>query len=469
MVTFGTAGIRGSVAETVTPAVALAVGSAVGHLAVAESALPNPEIVIGRDGRLTGPALAAAVEAGVAAAGAIPIRVGTVPTPTLAFASRDRYGLMLTASHNPPADNGIKCFVDGQAFDDDREARIESRLDTDTGPADFERWQAPQRREPLPDYRAAVAAYVRNHQPADEPTAPCEGLRIAVDCGNGMAALATPHVLETLGASVVALNGNVDGRFPGRPSKPTPETLGDLRAFVADGDFDLGIAHDGDADRIVLLDSDGEIIHEDSVVAMLAGYYTRRAVAGDDAGDKPVVVTTPNASGRIDQQVTAAGGRVERVRLGALHEGIAAVDRGAVVFAAEPWKHIHPSFGGWIDGVVSAALFTGLVATHGLATLREPITERPYRKVSIDCPDGAKAAAMTTLESSLPDAFSEATVSVEHGVRLALPDGSWLLVRPSGTEPYIRLYAESESVDEIVDTATERIEAAIAGADGGAD
>ena len=475
MVEFGTAGIRGSVTETVTPAVALSVGAAAGSLAVEETATDHPEMVIGRDGRLTGPALAAAVEAGIAAAGATPVRLGTVPTPTLAFASRGRYGVMLTASHNPPADNGIKCFVDGQEFDDAREARIEALVDDPTSrPGEFTAWQSPHHREPLPDYRTAVTAYVRNQLPGGSEAARCDGLRVAVDCGNGMAALATPQVLDQLGATVVALNANVDGRFPGRPSKPTPDTLGDLQAFVADGDIDLGIAHDGDADRIVLLDSGGEIIHEDTVVAMLAGYYTRRvgsaadvAASTADSDSDPVVVTTPNASGRIDEQVTAAGGRVERVRLGALHEGIAAVERdgGAVLFAAEPWKHIHPAFGGWIDGVVSAALLTGLVATHGLADLREPITERPYRKVSVDCPDTAKAAAMTTLESSLPDAFPEATVSVEHGVRLARPDDSWLLVRPSGTEPYLRLYAESESVDAIVETATEQLKAAVNAAD----
>ena len=467
MVTFGTAGVRGSVAETVTPAVALSVGGAVGHLAVRESSADHPEIAIGRDGRLTGPALAAAVEAGVAAAGAIPILVGTVPTPTLAFASRDRYGVMLTASHNPPADNGIKCFVDGQEFDDDREERIESLVADDVAstPADFTEWRSPQHREPLAAYRTAVADYVREHLPTDGESGVCDGLRVAVDCGNGMAALATPQVLDSLGATVVALNANVDGRFPGRPSKPTPETLGDLERFVADGAFDLGIAHDGDADRIVILDGDGGIVHEDTIVAMLAGYYTRRSTEGHGVDD-PVVVTTPNASGRIDEVVADAGGRVERVRLGALHEGIAAAENGGeVVFAAEPWKHIHPAFGGWIDGVVSAALLTGLVAADGLAELREPITERPYRKVSIDCPESAKEPAMTTLESSLSEAFPDASVSLEHGVRLTLPDSSWLLVRPSGTEPYIRLYAESGSVDEIVTTATGRIEAAIGDTD----
>ena len=468
MVTFGTAGVRGSVVETVTPAVALSVGGAVGHLAVGESPADHPEVAIGRDGRLTGPALAAAVEAGVAAAGAIPIRVGTVPTPTLAFASRDRYGMMLTASHNPPADNGIKCFVDGQEFDDDREKRIESLVadDVATTPTDFAGWRSPQHREPLAGYRTAVADYAREQLGTDDAADRCEGLRVAVDCGNGMAALATPQVLDSLGATVVALNANVDGRFPGRPSKPTPDTLSDFRAFMTDGAFDLGIAHDGDADRIVLLDGDGGIVHEDTIVAMLAGYYTHRSSTEHGVSD-PVVVTTPNASGRIDEVVADAGGRVERVRLGALHEGIAAAENdGDVVFAAEPWKHIHPAFGGWIDGIVSAALLTGLVAADGLAALREPITERPYRKVSIDCPESAKQPAMTTLESSLPEAFPDTTVSLEHGVRLTLPDSSWLLVRPSGTEPYIRLYAESESVEDIVATATAQIEAAIDAATG---
>ncbi|MFO7834284.1 MAG: phosphomannomutase, partial [Halohasta sp.] len=113
MVQFGTAGIRGSVVDRVTPAVALAVGEAVGRLVTERqpAASSAPPVVIGRDGRTSGPALAAAVEAGVASTGAKPVRIGQVPTPTLAYASRGRHGVMLTASHNPPTDNGIKCFA----------------------------------------------------------------------------------------------------------------------------------------------------------------------------------------------------------------------------------------------------------------------------------------------------------------------------------------------------------------------
>ena len=519
---FGTAGIRGGVADRVTPSLALAVGRAVGaeirsraDESTAESPpgpssepTPEPTVVLARDGRVTGPALAAAMEAGLAAGGVAVRRAGRLPTPALAHASRGRYGVMLTASHNPPTDNGIKLFRDGVEFDREAERAVESRVADEEPVAPWDEWTEASRIDPLDDYLADVREYAAGFG------APLDGLRVAVDCGNGMSAPATPTVLRELGADVTTLNGNVDGHFPGRGSKPTPETLADLRAFVADanegveepgrptasgsgesdsdgsraGDaegFAFGIGHDGDADRIVIVDADGEVVHEDTVLAVLAERYTRASDAAD-----PVVVTTPNASGRIDERVREAGGRVERVRLGALHEGIAAVreeagaadalgEAGAVgeagaagevgastrvVFAAEPWKHIHVAFGGWIDGVTSAAVFARLVADEGLDALREPVTERPYRKVSVPCPDDAKGAAMERLETALPGAFPEAAVDTDHGVRLEFDDASWTLVRPSGTEPYVRVYAESDDVDALVAEVEDAVEDAVAAA-----
>jgi len=459
---FGTAGIRGSVRTEVTPELAVAVGRAVGGEAVGgpSTASREHEVVVGRDGRTTGGALAAAVEAGVRSGGADVRRLGVVPTPALAFASRGRHGVMLTASHNPPGDNGIKCFVDGVEYDRGRERVIEERVaadpdaDSDAAPAAWDAWGDGHDDAVLDAYRAAVADYAREYG------APLDGLAVAVDCGNGVGALATPAVLRELGARVETLEANVDGHFPGRESKPTPESLATLRRFVADGDFAFGVGHDGDADRIVIVDGGGDVVHEDTVLAILAERY----VHASDAAD-PVVVTTPNASARIDERVTEAGGRVERVRLGALHEGVARVrrreDGGTVVFAAEPWKHIHPGFGGWIDAVASAAVFARHVAAEGLDGLRAPVTEQPYRKVSVPCPDAAKAGAMERLRTTLPEAFPEGSVDTAHGVRLERPDGSWLLVRPSGTEPYVRLYAESENVDALVASAREVIERAV--------
>jgi len=434
MTLFGTAGIRGPVADTVTPSLALAVGRGVG--------VEADSVVVGRDGRVTGSALAAAVQAGAQSTGASVARVGQVPTPALAFASRDRYGVMLTASHNPPADNGIKLFDDGVEFDAAAERRIDERVETDPDSADWTDWGDHSTESVLDEYRSAVAAFAADHG------SPLENLGVVVDCGNGMGARATPHVLRRLGASVTTLNANVDGHFSARESKPTPETLAGLMAYVAaDPEADIGIGHDGDADRIVVVDGDGDIVHEDTVVALLAEHYVARSGTSD-----PVVVTTPNASGRIDERVEVQGGRVERVALGSLHEGIAdARDAGGdVVFAAEPWKHVHPAFGGWIDGVISAAVVSCLVAESGLDALREPITERPYRKQSVDCPDDRKEAVMDRLKTTLPERFPDAAVSLDHGVRLSFEDNAWTLVRPSGTEPYVRVYAESEAVETLI-------------------
>ncbi|MEY7847756.1 phosphopentomutase/phosphoglucosamine mutase [Natrarchaeobius sp. A-rgal3] len=455
MTLFGTAGIRGPV-EQITPSLALAVGRAAGE--------PGETFVVGRDGRETGPALAAAMEAGLESAGADVVRVGQLPTPALAFASRGRRGAMITASHNPPTDNGIKLFVDGVEYDRETERAVETAVDADESVlAAWDEWGRSSALEVLGKYRDAVAAFVRDQFDAEDGSGSLlAGLSVAVDCGNGVGALATPQVLERLGADVVAVNATVDGHFPARESKPTPETLADFSAFLEAGSFDLGLAHDGDADRLVALGPDGDVIHEDTVLAVVAAHYT----AESDADD-PVVVTTPNASARIDERVRAEGGRVERIRLGALHEGIAREraaggEETAVVFAAEPWKHIHPAFGGWIDGVTSAAIVGALVADAGdTEALRDPVTERPYRKVSVDCPDDHKPETMGALETDLPDAFPGASVDTEYGVRLEFPDASWVLVRPSGTEPYVRIYAESEDVDQLIDDASTVVESAV--------
>ncbi len=479
---FGTAGIRGPVGDVVTPDLALSVGRAAGA--------DGDEFVVGRDGRTTGSGLADAVAAGLQSAGADVRVVGQVPTPALAFAARDRHGVMLTASHNPPTDNGIKLFDGGVEYDREAERRIDRRVEDPASPADWDEWGGRESESVLADYRAAVADYARGHGAA------LDGLRVVVDAGNGVGGLATPQVLTDLGASVTALAADVDGHFPARDSKPTPESVRTLRSFVADGGADLGVAHDGDADRVVFVGPDGEVVHEDTVVAVLAEHFVRASDAGD-----PVVVTTPNASSRIDDRVAAAGGRVERVRLGALHEGIARVraagdggaegdgrvggeggaggDGGAanesgaggdgrteVAFAAEPWKHIHPAFGGWIDGVASAVVVARLVAAAGgVASLTAAVEERPYRKVSVDCPDDRKAVAMDRLAETLPAEFPDAAVDTDHGVRLDRPEDGWVLVRPSGTEPYVRIYAEAEDVDALVERARETVERAVGGDD----
>jgi phosphomannomutase len=478
---FGTAGVRGP-PDAVTPDLALAVGRAAARAADGET------FAVSRDARVTGSGLLDALAAGLQSGGADAVVLGELPTPALAYASRGRRGAQITASHNPPRDNGVKLFVDGVEYDADAEARVAARVEDETTAA-WDAWGRRREGTALADYRAAVAAFARGrggplsgdgdgdegrnqdpdqhqHQDQDRTEDDGDALRVLADCGNGMAARAAPQVLSALGADVTALHADVDGRFPGRPSKPTAETLGDARAVLADADgddaYDLGLAHDGDADRIVVLAPDGAVVHEDTVVAVLAAHYVRTADAAD-----PVVVTTPNASGRIDERVAAAGGRTERVRLGGLHEGVASArEAGATVaFAAEPWKHLHTAFGGWIDGVCSAAVLARLVAdAGGLDALTAPVTERPYRKTNVECPDALKDAAMDRVRERAAEVFPEADRDPTHGLRADFEDGSWVLIRPSGTEPYLRIYAESEAVEDLLAAATDLVEAAVADA-----
>jgi len=444
---FGTAGIRGSVDE-VTPELAAEVGRA------AALAAGGEVFLVGRDGRTTGGALAAAAAAGLQSGGTAVRHAGVAPTPALASASSDRdcHALVATASHNLPADNGIKLFDRGVEYDRDTERAVAGHVDGGSEPIEWSAWGGSRNVEVVGSHRRAVLDYVTGR------FGRAEGVAVVVDSGNGTAGPVTPRLLRGLGAEVTALSANVDGHFPARESKPTADSLADCRAFLARSDAAVGIAHDGDADRTVVLDGDGEVVHEDTVVAILAERYVRDSDAAD-----PVVVTTPNASGRIDERVGAAGGRVERVRLGGLHEGIAGVEAGdgTVAFAAEPWKHIHPAFGGWIDGVVSAAAITALVADRGLDALRDPVTERPYRKTSVECPEARKAATMDRLRVSLSERFPDADLDTEHGIRADLPDGSWVLVRPSGTEPCIRVYAESDHVEDLVSRTVAAVEAAV--------
>ena len=438
MVRFGTAGIRGSVTDTVTPSVAVSVGEALGS--------QEETVVIGRDGRTSGQSILQAVSAGVMSAGGTVEDLGIVPTSTVAFASQHRAGIMVTASHNPPRDNGLKLFVDGEELSSAGEKHIETRIENGQSPAEWQHWGEFSRQNILADYRKELHSYLR------ELTGKVSAsLSIAVDCGNGTGGLVTPQLLTDLGADVHTLNGRVDGHFPARPSKPHKKTLADVAAYVRASPVDCGFAHDGDADRIVVLDQDGTIVHEDTVLAILAHYY----VSQSDVED-PVVVTTINASDRIDDRVIEAGGRVERTRLGGLHDGISDIlasdPSASVVFAAEPWKHMHPGFGGWIDGIVSAGLLTLIIdQSGGIEKLRKSISERPYRKTSIDCATAVRESVMRHLADELERTFPEATIDQTGGIRLTWQTG-WALLRPSGTEPKIRVYIEHDNAAMLEET-----------------
>ncbi|TQQ81009.1 phosphoglucosamine mutase [Halonotius terrestris] len=442
---FGTSGIRGPVGETVTADLALAVGRAV----ATDGA---DTVVIGRDARDSGRFLADAAAAGCAECGADVIDLGLTATPTLArsIARLDAdAGIVVTASHNPPEDNGLKLWTpSGQAFDTARRDRITDIIDREA--YDFAPWDASGERTTEGAADAADAAHTTAVVDAidDEAAAAMAGLEAVVDVGNGVGSV-TADALGDLGAAVTTLNAQPDGAFPGRPSEPTAETLTALRAQVGNTNADLGIAHDGDADRMVAVDETGAFVPKDVLLALFA----RRAV--DTAGGG-VVAAPVDTSLCVDDAIEPLDGSVNRTKVGDVFVAEAAASDGTV-FGGEP-------SGAWIwpeetlcpDGSLAAAKLTALVATDGsLSEQVASVETYPIQRRSIEVAD--KAAVMERVADDMLAEYDN--VATSDGVR-AETDTGWVLVRSSGTQPLIRITAEARSeaaAEDLLAAAVDRV------------
>ena len=439
---FGTSGIRGPVGETVTADLAVDVGRAVATDGAAR-------VLVARDARESGGFLTDAVAAGLAECGADVIDLGRVATPTLAR-SIDRLGadagVVVTASHNPPPDNGLKLWTpSGQAFDADRRQRITEIIDESAYA--FAAWDdTGSRRRDSTAEKAHKAALI---EAVDRES--IEGLNVVVDVGNGVGGV-TASALGALGASVTTLNAQPDGAFPGRPSEPTAETLGDLCAQVATTDADLGIAHDGDADRMLAVDETGAFVPKDVLFALFARHAVREAGGGRVAA--PV-----DTSLAVDDAVAAAGGELLRTAVGDVFVAEAAAQPGAV-FGGEP-------SGAWIwpdetlcpDGPLAACRLAALVGSgDSLSTQVDRVETYPIYRESIDCAD--KQAVIERVAASVTEQFEH--VDTTDGLRVETDDG-WFLIRASGTQPLVRVTAEARqdaTAQRLCERAVEQVTAA---------
>ncbi len=437
---FGTSGVRGPVGEVVTADLALAIGRAL----AADGA---DRIVVGRDARTTGSFLADALSAGARECGVDVERLGVVPTPTVARSVgwRDAdAGVVITASHNPPPDNGIKLWTpSGQAFGDDATDRIEALIRDDiTATA---AWDAVGHERTwdraIDHHRDAIVEAV------DDDLADCS---VIVDVGNGTGRL-TADVLADLGCSVETINAQPDGRFPGRLSEPTAEHCGTLARTVERTDADLGIAHDGDADRMMAVTDDGAFVTGDVLLALFAR---------DAASDGGRIAAPVNTSLAVDDALDAVGASVTRTRVG---DGYVAerASEPDVVFGGEP-------SGAWIwpdetpcpDGPLAACRLAAMVARAGpFSELVAGVETYPLRRESVRT--DRKVAVMERVTTLVADRY-DGEVDDRDGVRVGFDDG-WLLIRPSGTEPLVRLTAEARDegrADELVESARTLVEEA---------
>ncbi|WP_299235458.1 phosphoglucosamine mutase [Natronomonas sp.] len=416
---FGTSGIRGPVGEDVTAEVALRVGRALG--------VETDRVVVGRDPRSSGEALSDALTAGIRELGTDVVDLGVAATPTVARAvgwEGADAGVVVTASHNPPSDNGLKLWQpSGQAYDTADQARIESRIEAgeyDLRPADELGARTPG------------AADERHLEALTEAAggSGAIGLDVAVDLGNGAGGV-TVEALTEAGCRVETLNAQPDGRFPGRPSEPTEANCRALGTLVGGGEYDLGIAHDGDADRMRAVAGDGTFLSGDALLALFAADAA-------ESGDR--VAVPVDTSLAVEDVLAERGVGVTRTPVGDVHIAEAATET-AVVFGGEP-------SGAWIwpgatlcpDGPLAAVRIAALAAAVPLADRLAEIPSYPIRRDSVGRDD--KRAAMAAVETRVRSEYG--SVETLDGVRVELDDG-WFLIRASGTQPLVRLTAEARS------------------------
>ncbi|NLX48572.1 MAG: phosphoglucosamine mutase [Methanospirillum sp.] len=422
---FGTNGVRGVVGERMTPELVLRIGQALGAMR------PGP-IAVGRDTRTSGPVLVHALKSGLLASGCDVVDCGVLPTPALQFIVRDTFaaGAMVTASHNPPQYNGVKVIEhDGTEMGDREVIALERRLfDGDFALRD---WMNLGTETLAPDlvgrYLDAILARF--------PGGIGEGMTVAVDPGSGPAALTTPALLRRMGCEVHTINGEPDGTFPGRLPEPTPDGLAPLADLVLETGAAFGVAHDGDADRAVFVDDRGRYVEENHEFALIARHVCRRR--------RGVIVTPVSTSQLIEDIAEETGCTVRYTPVGSIYVARTMLelirDGVPVAFGGEGnGGLIYPDHQFCRDGGMTAATMVGLLAGEEkrLSELLDGLP--PFHFISERIETGRAGEVVAAVESGFPGYSADRT----DGIRIS-KDRTWALVRPSGTEPIVRVMVEA--------------------------
>ena len=426
---FGTDGVRGLANRDVTAEVALDVSVAAAHVLATRGVFAGhrPRAIVGRDPRASGEFLSAAVAAGLASAGVDVDNVGVLPTPAVAYLTAARgvdIGVVLSASHNPMPDNGIKFLArGGQKLDDDVEAAIEARLGED--------WDRPLGADVgriRTDVRLAGQQYVE-HLVSTIGTR-LEGLRIVVDCANGAASEVGPLALREAGADVVVINASPDGRNINEACGSThPEQL---QAAVVAAHADLGVALDGDADRCLAVDATGTLVDGDQIMGVLA-------VALHERGELPhkTLVTTVMSNLGLRLAMRAAGIATVETGVGDRYV-LEAMRAGGYGLGGEQSGHIimaeHATTG---DGLLTALHLAARVVETGrsLAELAGIVHRLPQILVNVPGVDRTRTD---------DPVLAEAVAAAEAG----LGETGRVLLRPSGTEPLVRVMVEAATQED---------------------
>jgi phosphoglucosamine mutase len=446
---FGTDGVRGVAGDDLTSRLAmdLAIAAAevldeTGAFGRARAEGRRPVAVVGRDPRASGEFLESAVVAGLAGVGVDVLRLGVIPTPAVAFLTAQKsadLGVMLSASHNPAKDNGIKLFARGgfklpDAVEDEIEAKLGQPGRIVTGAPDGGFGRVRDDGDSRERYLSHLLASVPAHGPdgAAEPTRarPLAGLRVVVDCAHGAASEVAPSLLRRAGADVIAIGAEPDGENINDGCGSTH--LDTLRAAVVEQRADAGIAHDGDADRCLAVDADGQVIDGDQIMAVLA---LGLKAAGQLAGDTVVATVMSNLGFRLAMK--DAGITLVETAVGDRYV-LEAMRAGSYVLGGEQSGHIimleHATTG---DGLLTALQLLAAVAGERvpLADLAKVMTRYPQVLVNVAGVDKTRVASSPEVAAHVAAATAE------------LGRSGRVLVRPSGTEPAVRVMVEAIDPD----------------------
>jgi phosphoglucosamine mutase len=445
---FGTDGIRGAAGRELTAGLAMDVAAAAAGVLARSAASAaaaeaqqrqRPFAVVGRDPRVSGEFLEAAVVAGLAASGVDVVRLGVIPTPGVAYltaATGAEFGVVLSASHNPAPDNGIKIFARGGVkLPDAVEGQIEDLLaevrrapSANHGPVGVPADGFGRVTDAATDASERYLEHLLSTVPGrhGSAAAPLAGLRVVVDCANGAAARFAPDLLRRAGAQVIAIGAEPDGLNINEDVGST--CIEALSAAVVAAGADAGIAHDGDADRCLAVDASGQVVDGDQILAVLAmALKAEQRLAGD------TVVATVMSNLGFRYAMRSAGIDVVETPVGDRYL-IAAMLEGKFVLGGEQSGHIvmldHATTG---DGLLTGLHLLAEIARQGrpLAEVASVMTRYPQVLISVPGVDKGRVATSAQLATAIAVAEAE------------LGDSGRVLVRPSGTEPAVRVMVEA--------------------------
>ncbi|MEM1957000.1 MAG: phosphoglucosamine mutase [Archaeoglobaceae archaeon] len=415
---FGTNGVRGIANEELTAEMALDLGRVI-------ATLKPGKVAVACDTRISSQMLKSAVLAGIMSAGSDAIDLGIAPTPALQFYAKKNQipGVVVTASHNPREYNGIK-FVQENGAEFFREMDEESERVYVSKKFRIAKWSEVGKLLTDDCIENYVSAIVENVDLKRK-------YRVVVDCGNGASYLTSPEILRRLDCEVYSINAYPDGRFPARNPEPVERELELLKRAVVDFNADLGVAHDGDADRAVFVNEKGEFVSEDAMLALMAKYYVEKNRGG-------IVVTPVSSSRCVEDVVKEAGGEIVYTAVGSPVVAKVMIEKKAIFGGEGNGGFIFPEHLLARDGGMSIAKVLQLLDETG-KKLSELIAEIPrYHMIKGKVACRNKEKLLSMLREEFPDA------NHADGARIDFEDG-WLLIRPSGTEPIARIYAEGKT------------------------